>query len=85
VSHSPLAEREFGGREWDEIGPSAACGPPLFVGVGSSFGLWQTREEDSDELRRRRSPHLGPGVRQVVLSASSATAAPLTGPVRWAA
>jgi hypothetical protein len=34
---------------------------------GHALGLRQARGEDPHELRRRRRPHLGPCVRQVVL------------------
>jgi hypothetical protein len=50
------------------------CGPPTttssrppLVRWGHAFGLGQPRGQDPDQLRRRHSPNLGPGVGQVVL------------------
>ena len=37
------------------------------VRLGHALGLGQSRGQDPHELCRRRRPHLGPGVRQVVL------------------
>ena len=81
VSHSPLAEREWGLGEGDQIGPSAAAGHPRPRRAARYSSHGATPSGSASRGARIHTScavvaaHLGPRVRQVVLHGPSASLA----------